>query len=101
MEKQVAPEQLQLQARDINAAIAPFRVAPYLQGDEYGPDEWRFRLYAPTREVLTDYLYPQHCDRHTLMLMVNSARKWGDLQYKVGKEHAVNKIAEHFKEIVK
>src|SRR6478736_2958444 len=72
----------------------------YLQYDSDGPNQWRIKITIEG-EVEIEYLVPENVNAHTIMLMIDAARKWGDLRFKAGKEDAVNKLSQHFMGVVK
>lgn len=89
-------------ARNISNQHRKFLVRPYMDsGGEYWDPEWRIKIIDDQNIVVVMHLVPEKCDWHTLHLMLAALTEHGQREFNRGKTEAVNKIAAHFKEIVK
>lgn len=72
---------------------------PYFQDDDWH-GEWRVRIVDSNGEEICRHLQHDKLDWHTLTILLNARVDHGKDQHHKGAEHAVNKMAEHFKELV-
>jgi hypothetical protein len=73
---------------------------PYFLDDDFDGD-WRVKIVDPDGRVICEYLKPEKLDWHTLMLLLSARREFGQSEFQRGKVEAVNKLCEHFKDLVK
>lgn len=74
---------------------------PYLDSSsDLGDSEWKVRVVDPEGNEMCRHLQHSKLDWHTVKILLKARVEHGDLRFAAGKEHAVNKIAAHFKTIV-
>lgn len=101
---QLTREQVKKIADDINHQLnyngAFAWLEPYLHDSEWGED-WRIRIMDRNKQPVCDCLQPDKLDWHTVKMLLLARVEHGEAEFARGKVHAVNKLCEHFKGIVK
>lgn len=73
---------------------------PYLQYCSEGPDEWHLQLMHHSQGEVCRHLRIDNLNWHTLVVLLAAREEYGKQSFKAGGEHAVNKLAKHFKSII-
>jgi hypothetical protein len=73
---------------------------PYVQYCSEGPDEWHLQLMHHSEGEVCRHLRIENLNWHTLVMLLEARKTHGEQSFKAGGDHAVNKLAAHFKALI-